>query len=413
MSRFVFLGILLAFYLIIDIYSFNGLKSTFQGNKYFTIVYWAISVLVFLGIYQTFQFLQTHTGIRPLWLNLTIGSVFTVFVTKFIFGGMLMIYDVTRLLIGLFQYGSTLVSSATVDGTFIPKRRRLVTGIITGIAAIPFLGMLHGITRGKYNYEIKKVQLAFKDLPKSFEGFKLVQISDIHSGSYDSYNQVMKGINMINGLEPDVLVFTGDLVNSSKNEIDPYISAFKAAESKEGKFSITGNHDYYGIRRSEDKDEYWADFLSKHDQMGFDLLLNENRVITRGDESIRLVGVENWGKGPFPRHGDLNKALTEVASDEFTVLLSHDPTHWDEHALKHEKHIHLTLSGHTHGMQFGLNALGIKWSPIKYRYKKWAGLYTEMEQHLYVNRGFGFLGLPGRIGMWPEITEFEFVRAEA
>ena len=151
--------------------------------------------------------------------------------------------------------------------------------------------------------------------------------------------------------------------------------------------------------------------MSKHDQMGFDLLMNENRIIRRGDESIRIVGVENWGLGPFPRKGDLNQALQGIESDEFTVLLSHDPTHWDEHALKNNKHIHLTLSGHTHGMQFGLNALGIKWSPIKYRYKKWAGLYTEKDQHLYVNRGFGFLGLPGRIGMWPEITEFEFVKA--
>jgi len=410
MSRILFLVIFLAFYFLIDIYTFNGLRSTFQGNRIFSIIYWLISVLVFVGIYTTFQYLQTHTGIRPLWLNLTIGAVFTVFVTKFLFGGMLMLYDVTRYIIGFFHWLGTSAGFLETEKEFIPKRRKAITGIITGITAVPFLGFLYGITKGKYNYEVKKIKLAFKDLPESFNGFKMVQISDIHSGSYDSFEQVMKGINLINDLDPDVLVFTGDLVNSDKDEIDPYLSAFKAATSKEGKFSITGNHDYYGIRRADDKENYWADFRRKHDQMGFDILMNENRLIRRGEESIRIVGVENWGLGPFPRHGDLNLALNNVSSDEFTILLSHDPTHWDEHALKHEKQIHLTLSGHTHGMQFGLNALGVKWSPIKFRYKKWAGLYSQGNQHLYINRGFGFLGFPGRVGMWPEITEIEFVK---
>ena len=152
--------------------------------------------------------------------------------------------------------------------------------------------------------------------------------------------------------------------------------------------------------------------MTKHKNMGFDILMNENRTIQRGEDSIRIVGVENWGKGPFPKHGDLNKALADVKEDEFTILLSHDPTHWDEYTLKHPKKVHLTLSGHTHGMQFGLNALGIKWSPIKYRYPKWAGLYTEMDQHLYINRGFGFLGFPGRVGMWPEITEIVFKKSD-
>ncbi len=412
MSRYIFLAIVLCLYLVIDIYSFNGLKTTFQSNKIFNVVYWLSSIFFFLGIYFSFQYLQSHTGIRPLWVNLTIGLVFTIFLSKLLFGGLLLLYDTSRVAAGIVQWLGNVVGITDQPGEqFVPKRRELVTGILAGITAVPFLGMLYGITKGKYNYEINKVTLAFKDLPDSFDGFKLVQISDIHSGSYDSYEQVMKGIHLINDLDPDVLVFTGDLVNSTKNEIDPYISAFKAANSKEGKFSITGNHDYYGVNSTEDQQGYWKDFISKHDQMGFDILMNENRTIRRGDDQIRIVGVENWGLGPFPKRGDLSKALENVDADDFTILLSHDPTHWDEHALKHQKHIHLTLSGHTHGMQFGLNALGIKWSPIKYRYKKWAGLYTEQDQHLYINRGFGFLGLPGRIGMWPEITQFEFVKA--
>lgn len=409
MSRIIFFTVVLGIYLVIDTYSFNGLKVVFNNPKTYAVIYWIISALFVVGILSSFIYLQTHQGIRPLWLNLVIGSIFIIFITKLLFGGMLFIYDISRYFIGLIQWISDMFSIVEIKDGFIPKRRKLVTGLIGGITVFPFLGMLYGITKGKYRYEVNKLTLHFKDLPKAFDGFKIVQISDIHSGSYDSYEQVMKGIHMVNELDPDLLVFTGDLVNSDKDEIDPYISAFEKLKSKNGKFSITGNHDYYGNRGQDvvGKELYWTDFLNKHKLMGFDILNNENRVIRKGNDAIRLVGVENWGLGPFPKHGDLDKALIDVSNDEFTVLLSHDPTHWDVFTKKHKNHIHLTLSGHTHGMQFGINALGIKWSPIKYRYKKWAGLYTENDRHLFINKGFGFLGLPGRLGMWPEITEIE------
>lgn len=408
MSRIIFFTVLIGIYISMDIYVFQAFKVLFT-SRFFTTIYWAITVFFIFSIFRTGFFLQDFSGIRPLWVNLLIGLSVAIFFTKFILTGLFVLYDGGRLLTGLFSWIGDASGLVTNETGFIPKRRKLITGIIGGIVSIPFAGFLYGITKGKYNYEVKQVTLNFPDLPDAFDGFKIVQISDIHSGSYDSYEQVMEGINLVNAQEPDLLVFTGDLVNSDKDEIDPFISAFDKAYAKNGKFSITGNHDYYGIRTNDPvkKQAYWNDFLSKHKQMGFDILMNENRIIQKGNDTIRIVGVENWGKGPFPRHGDLDKALHDVNPDEFTVLLSHDPTHWDEHVKSHEKKVHLTMSGHTHGMQFGLNALGIKWSPIKYRYSKWAGLYEENDQRLYINRGFGFLGFPGRVGMWPEITCIE------
>jgi predicted MPP superfamily phosphohydrolase len=409
MSRLLFLSIFILIYLSLDIYVYQSLKILFQSTIY-NISYWAITVFFIASIFLTTQYLQDFNGIRPVWLNIIIGLLVAIFVSKLLLGGLHFIYDGIRGITGLLRWVGDISGTYKTESNYIPARRQLVSGIIGGIVAIPFAGFLYGITKGKYNYEVNRIVLEFEDLPDSFDGFKLVQISDIHSGSYDSYEQVEEGIKLINAENADCVVFTGDLVNSNKDEIDPFISAFKQINNKEGKFSITGNHDYYGMRSNYDNEcqDYWEDFKGKHNSMGFDLILNENRVIQRGNDKIQIVGVENWGKGPFPKHGDLQKALETVSKDDFTILLSHDPTHWEEHALKHSKKIHLTLSGHTHGMQFGLNALGIKWSPIKYRYARWSGLYTEDNQHLYVNRGFGFLGFPGRVGMWPEITAIEF-----
>src|SRR5690606_12098197 len=232
----------------------------------------------------------------------------------------------------------------------------------------------------------------------------------IHAGSFDSIADVQRGADMINELEPDLILFTGDLVNSKKDEIDPYMDVFKGLKAKIGKFAVLGNHDYYGLYdvAPQDEKQYWTDFYKKYEDMGFELLNNRSKKIELGGESIRLVGVENWGAGRFfPKFGDLDKALAEVKEEEFCILMSHDPTHWENKVIPHAKKIDLTLSGHTHGMQFGVNIPGFKWSPIQYRYKHWLGLYSEADQHLYVNRGFGFLGFPGRVGMWPEISLFE------
>ena len=206
-----------------------------------------------------------------------------------------------------------------------------------------------------------------------------------------------------------MVLFTGDLVNDRAEEIDAYAHVFKSIESKDGIFSITGNHDYgdyYQWDSEEAKEENFKNLVQKHSDIGFNILMNENVKIKKGDAYFNLLGIENWGLPPFPQHGDLNKALAGV-DNQFTLLMSHDPSHWDAETIKHSNKVDLTLSGHTHGMQFGIEIPGIKWSPVKYKYPRWAGLYEREGRKLYVNRGFGFLGLPGRVGIWPEITVIE------
>jgi predicted MPP superfamily phosphohydrolase len=344
--------------------------------------------------------------------NLHIGIVFTAIISKSVFVALLLLQDGGRFIYGAVDYFASIIkSSPSEDSTnHIPSRRDFLTLAAAGIASIPLVTMLYGITKGKYKYTVNKVKLAFKDLPDAFHGFRIVQISDIHSGSFDDIEQVKKGVEMVNQQNADVLMFTGDMVNSSKDEINPFIKVFKEMNARYGKFSVLGNHDYYGTYRIDEKDKkaYWDDFFEKFKEMGLDLLNNENRTIEKEGQKIKVIGVENWGAGRwFPKEGDLEKALVDVDDLDFSILLSHDPTHWDHHVLPNKKHIHLTLSGHTHGFQFGIKIPGFQWSPAQYRYPRWNGLYEEKGQYLYVNRGFGFLGFPGRVGMWPEITVIE------
>jgi len=268
---------------------------------------------------------------------------------------------------------------------------------------------IYGMTVGKYAYRVIKHTLYFDDLPKNFDGFTITQISDVHSGSFTNAKALQKGIDMINAQKSDLFVFTGDLVNNMASEIKPWISQFSQIKAKYGQFSILGNHDYGDYVK-------WPNELEKaknlqqlkdyHKDLGFKLLLDEHVEITKNNEKIILAGVENWGIG-FGERGDLQKALQHTATNDFKVLLSHDPSHWDAQVKNFPSKIQLTLSGHTHGMQFGIEAFGIKWSPVKYRYKHWAGLKQENNRYLNVNRGFGFLGFSGRIGIWPEITQIE------
>ena len=294
--------------------------------------------------------------------------------------------------------------------SYFPERRKFLTLTSAVLSGIPFLTMIYGITKGKYRYIVENIKLSFKELPEAFEGYRIVQISDIHAGSFDNKAQVERGIRMVNELNPDLILFTGDLINSHKDEIQPYIDSFKQLKARDGIFAVLGNHDYYGlysIDNEGDKKKYWNEFLDVFKDLGFTLLNNSSVILSKGNDKINLLGVENWGAGQwFPKKGDLDKCF-EGLDDRFTILMSHDPTHWDEKILPFKKHVHLTLSGHTHGFQFGVNFPGFKWSPAQYRYPRWIGLYMENEQVLYVNRGFGFLAFPGRIGIWPEITLFE------
>jgi uncharacterized protein len=298
-----------------------------------------------------------------------------------------------------------------------PSRRRFIGQSGLMIASIPFASFLWGVTKGKYDFQVKRIPVYFDNLPEAFEGFTITQISDIHSGSFTNFEAVQCGVDMIAAQKSDLLLFTGDLVNSVADEIVPFMGMFGGLSAPFGKFSTLGNHDYGEYENWDDETAKEANLnqLKKyHADMGYRLLNNESLLIEKDGQTIRLAGVENWGKPPFPSKGDLD--LTFAGSEqerEFTVLMSHDPSHWDYKVLDFPKHVDLTLSGHTHGMQFGVEIPGWKWSPVKYFYPRWAGLYEEKGQKLYVNRGFGFIGFPGRVGILPEITVLELRRTQA
>lgn len=298
------------------------------------------------------------------------------------------------------------------EGEVILERRKFIkkTGVLLG--SIPFSSFLYGITIGKYNFKVHEQQIFFDDLPDAFDGFRIAQISDVHAGSFDSAEAVSKGVAMLQAQKADIILFTGDLVNTFAAEIEPYLSVFKELEAPYGKFAVLGNHDYPMYRRMFDSEEKGQENLEKikahHTTMGFDVLLNRTTKIEKDGQYICLAGVENWGRSRhFPKLGDLDIATADCKKDDFIVLMSHDPTHWEDKVKTYEKPIHLTLSGHTHGMQMGVDLPMFKWSPVKYVYQHWAGLYEEAGRYLYVNRGFGFLGFAGRVGVFPEITVLE------
>lgn len=272
---------------------------------------------------------------------------------------------------------------------------------------------VYGMVVGKYNYKVIKHTLHFNSLPAEFDGFKIVQISDVHAGSFQNRKAVQRGIELIREQNADLFVFTGDLVNNKAEEIKPWIEDFSKIKAKYGQFSVLGNHDYGDYIKWDSEAAKVANLnLLKeyHRLLGFDLLLDRHVEIKKGGEKIVLAGVENWGIG-FGERGDLTKAVSGTLLDDFKVLLSHDPTHWEAQVKGFPNRVDLTLAGHTHGMQFGVEAFGIKWSPVKYRYSHWAGIKENNGRVLNINRGFGFLGFSGRIGIWPEITVIELKRS--
>lgn len=403
---------------LIEIYIYKAIKPLITGTKYSSI-YWIIyitflSISVFSFIYLLYSSTSYYdTAPKTKFHNFVLGLSVTLFITKSLFISVLFLEDI--ILFFKYTYDKTTSIFNSKEHIHYPSRKKFITQIGLGLASIPFTSFLYGITSGKYNFNVKKVKLAYKNLPKSFNGFKIVQISDFHAGSFDDYNEVKRGLQMINHLDADVILFTGDLVNNLANEVTPYISIFKDLKSKYGNYSVTGNHDYGEYvpwSSTEEKEANFQTLIEQHKKMDFHLLMNENITIKKDDEKITIVGVENWGKPPFPQKGDLDLALKNVKKEDFIVLMSHDPSHWNEKVLHHPKNIELTLSGHTHGMQMGVDIPGFKWSPVKYKYAQWAGIYKNVKQYLYVNKGFGFIGFPGRIGMWPEITVIELKHNE-
>ena len=420
MQKFiVFAIILLVVLLLLDLYVFKAfrlitadLKSD-SSKKILRWLYWLpyiITLMYSIYVMSNAERFEAEKNTRHFfWLA---GVIFLFLIPKIIVGLFHLVEDITQVARYCFAKLAYPQSTQT-EGTAM-TRWDFITKIGMTIGALPFFGILYGITKGLYDFRVINQSIAFNHLPEAFHGFKIVQISDAHLGSF-AHNPapVEQAIKMINDLDADIVVFTGDLVNNYAEEAQYWIEVFKGIKAKQGKYSILGNHDYADYVKwdsAEAKEANMQKLYSIHKDMGFDLLLNENRVFEKDGEHIYLAGVENWGKPPFPQKGDLKKAITGCEEGCFKVLLSHDPSHWDAQVIN-QTDVALTLSGHTHGMQFGIEIAGIKWSPVKYRYPRWGGLYTENNQHLYVNRGFGVIGFPGRVGMPPEITCIELNKA--
>ncbi len=395
---------------IIEFYSFQAVK-TLTNVRSILIAYQIISLAVI--VFVTYKLFTFDRSVGPTkGTMITIAVLLLTLLPKIIMTLILLIEDIYRLFSGTFSH----FLSANPRDSFLPERRKFVSQIALGIAAIPFSSLIYGMTIGKYNYKVIKQQIFFPDLPDAFDGFKITQISDVHSGSFDDPEKINYAIDLINEQDSDLILFTGDIVNTHATEMHPWIETFKKIKKHQyGKFSVLGNHDYgeYVDWKSEaDKAANFNDIKALYGKIDFDLLLNEHALIQKGEDKIAIVGVENWGRH-FKKAGDLHKASEGLASEDFKVLMSHDPSHWDAEVNKHAKHFHLTLSGHTHGLQFGIEIPGFfKWSPAQYVYDQWAGLYEKQGKYIYVNRGFGFHAYPGRVGIMPEITVIELKKGK-
>lgn len=399
--RWIILFIIIA---VIELYAFQAIK-TLTKSKWVVLAYIIVSVVAIVFIAYELMKFDRSVGQTKMTL-ITMGILLLVLLPKLVLTFVMLMEDVLRLMMGTVNHFMGHNSDS-----FLPARRKFVSQVALGIAAVPFLSLIYGISVGRYNFKVIRQTLFFPDLPDAFEGFKVTQISDVHSGSFDNEEKIKYAIDLINEQESDLLLFTGDIVNAKADEMHPWIDTFKGLKNFEhGKYSILGNHDYgaYLDWKSEKaKADNFEAIKDLHRQIDFKLLLNEHIKIKKGNDEIALIGVENWGKH-FGEFGDIDKATENVAPEDFKILMSHDPSHWEYIVKRHPKNIQLTLSGHTHGMQFGIEIPGFfKWSLAQYMYKQWAGLYSEFGRYVYVNRGFGFHAYPGRVGIMPEITVFE------
>ena len=400
------LFILMAVSLLLDIYAYNGMKTLVKSlvprrRKYVlrTYLFFAIGIVAVFFI----SIATTNYGRLPVFLEWGLTLFLTFLIAKIFFVVILLLGDIGRLFFGI---GRKVADPKSGRRPFFPSRRRFIVEAGILFAAIPFTGFLYAFFKGKYDFRLHKTTLYFDELPAAFDGFTITQLSDIHSGSFDNSAAVQRGVDLAKAQNSDLFVFTGDLVNNEAPEIEPYMHIFSQLKAPFGQFSILGNHDY-GDYMKWDSDEAKAANLDKlkahHAALGYRLLLDENLLLKKGNDQISLIGVQNWGRG-FIQIGDIDKALDGVPKDAFKILLSHDPTHWEEKIRYHPRTMHLTLSGHTHGAQFGVESDKLRWSPVQNRYLDWAGLANEKNRYLYVNRGFGFIGFSGRLGIWPEVT---------
>jgi len=407
--------ILLLILVLIDMYVYQAVitisKDWSVGFKGFVRYgFWAVTAITTIGIlwYYYGDPYKYGSNLR----NMVLTGIFITYFSK-IFGVLFLLMDDVqrgvRWVAEFFQRGTDTPSS---EGG-IPRSEFLAkTAVIA--ATIPFAAMTYGIISGAHDYRIRRKTIYLPNLPKSFDGLRIGQVSDIHTGSFFNKTAVKGGVEMFQAEKPDVIFFTGDLVNNETNEVKEYIDVFNKLKAPLGVFSVTGNHDYGDYTSWESataKKKNFQDLIEAHRHLGFNLLMNQNRILEQGGERIAIMGIENWGAGRFTKYGKLDEAYIGTEEAAVKLLLSHDPSHWDAQVLKQYSDIDISFAGHTHGFQFGVEIGDFKWSPSQYVYKQWAGLYQEGNQYLYVNRGFGYLGYPGRVGIPPELTIIELKRS--
>ena len=452
MGRLPYLILLTFIMLALDYYCYKAILAVFKKwkpstKRVFTILWWSYTVVLTIGVFTSI-YLNLFLSLRAVILV----AYFLTVTCKLVFLPFLVIDDLRRLitkivrrkakaenapsplmatpamatagdseLVNSFETDLSLVSPDQDNATQLTpaaepiSRSSFLVKAGLAVAAIPLTSLSWGIVSGAYDYSIKRVKLVLPNLPKAFDGLTLAQVSDIHSGSFYNQKAVNGGIDMLLAEKPDLVFFTGDLVNDKATELRQYQDIFARVKAPLGVYSIMGNHDYgeyhFGKAPSAAKTKNLQDIIKTHELMGWDLLMNENRRIKVDGEEIGIVGIENWGMGRFPKYGRMDLAMENTDDLPVKLLLSHDPSHWRGQVLEEYPQIDAMFSGHTHGMQFGVRIPNFQWSPVQYIYKEWAGLYQHKHQQLYVNVGYGFLGYPGRVGMLPEITIFELKRA--
>ena len=398
--------ILFVIIVLLEVYAFQAIK-TITKSKVIRYSWLFVSIAVYANFAYVAITYDRAQGQTPQF-QMAMGILLTVLIPKLVLLIFMFGEDIYRWILKLI--------SAVTSGNTMPLagRRKFISQISLGLAAIPFISFIYGIVQGKYNYKVLKYQLTFKDLPEAFDGFTITQISDIHSGSFTNREKIQYGVDLINEQKSDIMLFTGDIVNNKADEMDNWINVFDKLEAKEGKYSILGNHDYGDYMdwdNPQDKIDNFQKVKDIHKNIGFDLLLDEHRYLEKDGQKIALLGVENWGKG-FNKAGDLKRAAVGVEKEDFKILMTHDPSHWEYKVKQDPFNYQLTLSGHTHGLQMGIEIPGwFKWSPSKYVYKQWAGLYEEAGRFINVNRGFGYHAFPGRVGIWPEVTVIELKKS--
>lgn len=412
--RFLLPLLPVAFVVLIDIYAYQAIK-TVTTARWAMYAYWASAAVVY-----SLLLLGILTDARSSWSstqrNVVVAIFLLLFLPKLVMALFMCIDDLWRLLRWLanrFNAASTQLQTPSANPNTI-ARSVFISRLALIAAALPFGTLLYGILRNAYNYQVKRVALPIPNLPDVFEGLTIAQISDLHTGSLTQPNLVQKGVDMLNALQPDLVFFTGDLVNNQADEAEPYLPIFGSIKAKLGVFSITGNHDYGDYvpwKSRAEKEANFRQLQDNHRRMGWNLLMNQHHLINRNGHQLAIIGVENWSAKGFVTHGKLAQAAQGTEAADVKLLLSHDPSHWRAEVLPKFPQINAMFAGHTHGFQMGINWGNIKWSPARLLYKEWLGLYHDAGRYLYVNPGFGFLGYPGRVGILPEITLFTLTKA--